>query len=56
MGTSQSPGKAASARDWDAVTYDRVSDPQVAWAGEVLERLPLAVDYVRLNIDARRPA
>jgi trans-aconitate 2-methyltransferase len=30
-----------STRDWDAATYDRVSDPQVEWAGEVLARLPL---------------
>jgi trans-aconitate 2-methyltransferase len=29
------------ARDWDAATYDRVSTPQVEWAKEVLERLPL---------------
>ena len=29
------------ARDWDAETYDRVSDPQVAWAGPVLDRLAL---------------
>jgi trans-aconitate 2-methyltransferase len=28
-------------RDWDAATYDRVSDPQVEWAERVLERLPL---------------
>ncbi len=27
------------ARDWDAATYDRVSDPQVAWARGVLDRL-----------------
>jgi trans-aconitate 2-methyltransferase len=26
-------------RDWDAATYDRVSDPQVAWARGVLDRL-----------------
>jgi trans-aconitate 2-methyltransferase len=26
-------------RDWDAATYDRVSEPQVAWARGVLERL-----------------
>jgi len=26
-------------RDWDAATYDRVSEPQVAMAGEVLARL-----------------
>lgn len=36
-------------RDWDAVTYDRVSDPQVAWAREVLERLPLAGDETVLD-------
>jgi trans-aconitate 2-methyltransferase len=29
-------------RDWDAGTYQRVSDPQVEWAQEVLERLPLS--------------
>jgi trans-aconitate 2-methyltransferase len=29
-------------RDWDATTYDRISDPQVAMAGPVLDRLPLA--------------
>jgi trans-aconitate 2-methyltransferase len=29
-------------RDWDAATYDRVSDPQFSWALEQLERLPLA--------------
>ena len=26
-------------RDWDAATYDRVSAPQVEWAGQVLDRL-----------------
>ena len=31
-----------SARDWDASTYDRISDPQVAMAGPVLDRLSLA--------------
>jgi len=30
-----------SARDWDASTYDRISDPQVAMAGPVLDRLSL---------------
>ena len=25
---------AAAPRDWDAATYDRVSDPQVAMAGQ----------------------
>jgi trans-aconitate 2-methyltransferase len=28
-------------RDWDAATYDRVSDIQLTWALEQLERLPL---------------
>jgi trans-aconitate 2-methyltransferase len=28
-------------RDWDAVTYDRVSTPQVRWALKVLDRLHL---------------
>jgi trans-aconitate 2-methyltransferase len=28
-------------RDWDAATYDRVSAPQVEWAGPVLDRLEL---------------
>jgi trans-aconitate 2-methyltransferase len=28
-------------RDWDAATYDRVSDPQVAMAGPVIDRLSL---------------
>lgn len=28
-------------RDWDAETYDRVSDPQFEWGMEVLERLDL---------------
>jgi trans-aconitate 2-methyltransferase len=28
-------------RDWDGVTYDRISAPQHAWGKEVLERLPL---------------
>jgi trans-aconitate 2-methyltransferase len=30
-----------SSRDWDAASYDRVSDPQFGWALEQLERLPL---------------
>jgi trans-aconitate 2-methyltransferase len=38
-----------SARDWDAATYDRVSEPQVEWAREVLERLPLRGDETVLD-------
>lgn len=36
-------------RDWDAVAYDRVSAPQVEWAGRVLERLPLRGDETVLD-------
>jgi trans-aconitate 2-methyltransferase len=36
-------------RDWDAATYDRISDPQLAWAREQLERLTLAGDEVVLD-------
>lgn len=39
----------AHSRDWDAETYDRVSDPQVAWAGPVLDRLALAGDEAVLD-------
>jgi trans-aconitate 2-methyltransferase len=35
--------------DWDAATYDRVSDPQFGWALEQLERLPLDGDEVVLD-------
>lgn len=31
-------------RDWDAATYDRVSRPQVEWAGPILDRLDLRGD------------
>jgi trans-aconitate 2-methyltransferase len=36
-------------RDWDAATYDRVSDPQVEWAREVLDRLLLRGDETVLD-------
>jgi trans-aconitate 2-methyltransferase len=36
-------------RDWDAGSYQRVSDPQVAWAREVLDRLPLRGDETVLD-------
>ncbi len=39
----------AGRRDWDAATYDRVSDPQFQWALEQLERLPLRGDEVVLD-------
>jgi trans-aconitate 2-methyltransferase len=36
-------------RDWDAGTYDRVSEPQFGWALEQLERLELQGDEVVLD-------
>jgi trans-aconitate 2-methyltransferase len=33
-------------QDWDAATYDRISDPQLRWAREQLERLDQADDAV----------
>jgi trans-aconitate 2-methyltransferase len=39
----------SGSRDWDAATYDRVSDVQLGWALEQLERLPLHGDEVVLD-------
>jgi len=36
-------------RDWDAETYDAVSDPQFEWGVEVLERLELRGDEAVLD-------
>lgn len=36
-------------RDWDAATYHRVSDHQLGWGLEVLERLPLRGDETVLD-------
>ncbi len=36
-------------RDWDAETYHRVSDMQLGWGMEVLERLPLNGDETVLD-------
>jgi trans-aconitate 2-methyltransferase len=38
-----------ASRDWDAATYDRVSDIQLVWALEQLERLSLSGDEVVLD-------
>lgn len=38
-----------SAREWDAETYDAVSDPQFSWGMEVLERLELRGDEVAVD-------
>jgi len=39
----------SSAREWDAETYDAVSDPQFEWGMEVLERLELRGDEAVLD-------
>jgi trans-aconitate 2-methyltransferase len=36
-------------RDWDAATYDRVSQPQVDWAKQLLKRLELRGDETVLD-------
>ena len=38
-----------STRDWEAATYDRVSDVQASWARAVLDRLPLNGDETVLD-------
>jgi trans-aconitate 2-methyltransferase len=43
------PEPGATPRDWDAATYDRISDPQVAMAKPVLDRLPLRGDETVLD-------
>jgi trans-aconitate 2-methyltransferase len=40
---------STQSRDWDAATYDRISDVQVAWAQEQLERFELHGDEVVLD-------
>jgi trans-aconitate 2-methyltransferase len=42
-------GGVTGSRDWDAATYDRISDPQFQWAVEQLERLSLSGDEVVLD-------
>ncbi len=39
----------AAGCDWDAATYDRISDPQAGWAREQLERLELRGDEIVLD-------
>jgi trans-aconitate 2-methyltransferase len=39
----------AAKRDWDAATYDRISEPQLQWAKEQLDRLDLRGDEVVLD-------
>lgn len=40
------PPMNTGAREWDAATYDEVSDPQFEWGMEVLERLKLRGDEI----------
>jgi trans-aconitate 2-methyltransferase len=50
MSGAESTGSMNSGpRDWDAKTYDEVSDPQFAWGVEVLERLELNGDETALD-------
>jgi trans-aconitate 2-methyltransferase len=44
-----SGARPTGSRDWDAATYDRVSDIQLNWALEQLERLALDGDEVVLD-------
>jgi trans-aconitate 2-methyltransferase len=39
----------SSAREWDAETYDTVSDPQFSWGMEVLDRLELRGDEAAID-------
>jgi len=41
--------QVAGSRDWDAASYDRISDPQFGWALEQLKRLELGGDEVVLD-------
>jgi trans-aconitate 2-methyltransferase len=43
------PAMNRGPREWDADTYDAVSDPQFSWGMEVLERLELSGDEVVLD-------
>ncbi|HET9719351.1 MAG TPA: methyltransferase domain-containing protein [Solirubrobacteraceae bacterium] len=52
FGHADRPGRDRQdvpARDWDAGTYDRISDPQFRWALEQLERVELAGHEVVLD-------
>jgi trans-aconitate 2-methyltransferase len=44
----------SASRDWDAATYDRVSDIQLRWALEQLDRLEVADDDVVLDAGVPR--
>jgi trans-aconitate 2-methyltransferase len=52
--SSEDPTRSINSgpREWDAETYDAVSDPQFEWGTSVLERLELRGDEVALDAGA----
>ncbi len=44
MGAWSPPPGSRGTREWDAGTYDRVSEPQLAWGRKILARLELSGD------------
>ena len=49
MGTLARVSETSRGGDWDAVAYDRLSDPQLGWGTAVLERLALRGDETVLD-------
>ncbi len=47
--TADDPSTGAGPREWDAATYDRISDDLTAMGGTVVERLPLRGDETVLD-------
>jgi trans-aconitate 2-methyltransferase len=48
-GSDSTGAMNSSAREWDADTYDAISDPQFEWGMEVLDRLELRGDEAALD-------
>ena len=48
-GAAAGEAKPASPCEWDAATYDRISDPMTRWGAHVLDRLPLRGDDTVLD-------
>ena len=48
-GASESRIGRIASGEWNAVSYDKVADPQARWGAEVLERLPLDGDEAVLD-------
>ncbi len=49
VGPGTGTGAGSASREWDAATYDRISEPQLQWAHEQLARVDLAGDEVVLD-------